>query len=218
MNALNSAAQQGGPNLGFLKSKMGCAGLGCGVLVLIVIIVVGWGISTYNGLVSDQENVEKAWSQVETDYQRRADLIPNLVQVVKGYAKHEKSTLEEVTRARAEATSIKIDPTNLTPEKLQEYQKAQGDVTNALGKLLAVREAYPDLKANQEFLKLQDQLEGTENRITVSRRDFNEAAKAYDTRIRRFPTSIIAGIGGFERKPYFEAAAGAEKAPTVSFD
>lgn len=215
MNSADSTAAQ---KAGGIFKKMGCCLIGCGTVALIAIIALIWGVSTYNGLVTEQENVEKAWSQVETDYQRRADLIPNLVQVVKGYAKHEKSTFEEVTRARSEATSIKIDPSNLTPEKLQEFQQAQGDVTSALGKLIAVSEAYPDLKANEEFTKLQDQLEGTENRITVSRRDFNEAAKTYDVKIRRFPTNLIAGIMGFERKPYFVSSAGAEKAPTVNFD
>ena len=148
--------------------KKGCSGLA--VLIFVAIVAIVWGISIYNGLVKEQENVEKAWGNVENVYQRRADLIPNLVETVKGYAKHEQETLEGVIEARANATKVTIDPTNMTPEDLQKYQAAQGDVTNALSKLIAVAEAYPDLKANQNFLELQSQLEGTENRITVERK------------------------------------------------
>ncbi|MDR0829175.1 MAG: LemA family protein [Prevotellaceae bacterium] len=187
------------------------------IILAIVAILVLWGVTAYNGIVTSQENVESKWGNVQNVYQRRADLIPNLVATVKGYATHEKSTLEEVTNARARATQITIDPANLTPEKLQEFQRVQGDVSSALGKLLALREAYPDLKANQNFLELQAQLEGTENRINVERKNFNEAAQAYNTKIRRFPTSILASVFGFEKKPYFEAEAGAESAPKVEF-
>lgn len=184
-----------------------------GVIALLVI----WGISAYNGMVSMDENVSTKWANVETQYQRRADLIPNLVNTVKGYATHEQQTLEGVVEARARATQVTVDPTNLTPEALAEYQRAQGQVTSALGRLLAVAESYPDLKANQNFLELQAQLEGTENRITVARREFNEAAQEYNTTIRRFPRSMFAGIFGFDKRPYFEAQEGAEVAPRVEF-
>lgn len=195
--------------------KKGCSGLG--VLIVVALALIAWGVSIYNGLVKEQENVEKAWGNVENVYQRRADLIPNLVNTVKGYATHEQETLEGVIQARANATSIKIDPSNMTPEDLQKYQAAQGDVTNALSRLIAVSEAYPDLKANQNFLELQNQLEGTENRIAVERNKFNEAAQTYNTKRRTFPTSIIASIFGFGDKPYFQAQEGADKAPTVDF-
>ena len=195
--------------------KKGCSGLG--VLIVIAIALILWGVSIYNGLVKEQENVEKAWGNVENVYQRRADLIPNLVETVKGYAKHEQETLEGVIEARANATKVTIDPTNMTPEDLQKYQAAQGDVTNALSKLIAVAEAYPDLKANQNFLELQSQLEGTENRITVERNKFNEAAQTYNTKRRTFPTNIIAGIFNFGEKPYFKAQEGADVAPKVDF-
>ena len=195
--------------------KKGCIGLI--VLGIIALALFGWVKNGYNGLVKSQESVEAAWSQVENVYQRRADLIPNLVETVKGYAKHEQETLEGVIEARANATKVTIDPTNMTPEDLQKYQAAQGDVTNALSKLIAVAEAYPDLKANQNFLELQSQLEGTENRITVERNKFNEAAQTYNTKRRTFPTNIIAGIFGFGDKPYFQAQEGADKAPKVDF-
>lgn len=183
----------------------------------VVVIIVVWGISGYNGMVSMDEKVTNSWSNVETQYQRRADLIPNLVNTVKGYATHERETLEGVMKARSEATKIKVDPTNLTAEKMTEYQKAQGDITTALGRLLAVREQYPELKANEQFLELQSQLEGTENRINVARKDFNDTAKEYNTAIRRFPKNILAGLFGFDKKAYFEAAEGTEKAPEVKF-
>ena len=157
------------------------------------------------------------WANVETQYQRRADLIPNLVNTVKGYATHEKTTLENVVKARSEATQVKVNPEDLTPERLAEFQKAQGNVSAALGRLLMVAENYPQLKANQNFLELQSQLEGTENRITVARKDFNDAAKAYNVAIRRFPKNILAAIFGFDKKSYFEAESGAEKAPEVQF-
>lgn len=190
-----------------------------GIIVIIALIAILflWGMGGYNGLVNSQENVKSQWGNVENQYQRRADLIPNLVETVKGYAAHEKSTFEEVISARAKATQITVDPTNLTPEKLQEFQAAQGQLSSALGRLIAVAENYPDLKANQNFLELQAQLEGTENRISVERNKFNEMAKEYDVAIRRFPKNIIAGIFNFNNIPYFAAEKGAEKAPSVKF-
>lgn len=187
------------------------------IVAVAVAIVVMIGVSMYNGLVSMDEKVSNQWANVETQYQRRADLIPNLVSTVKGYASHEKETLEGVVAARSQATQIKVDANDLTPEKLAEYQKAQGAVTSALGKLLAITESYPDLKANQNFLELQAQLEGTENRITVARKEFNDAAKEYNTAVRRFPKNIFAGMFGFDKRAYFEASQGAETAPKVEF-
>lgn len=187
------------------------------ITVVVIALVAIWSISSYNGLVSMDENVSNQWANVETQYQRRSDLIPNLVNTVKGYAKHESETLESVMAARSQATQVKIDPSNCTPQQLAAYQKAQGDVTTALGKLLAITENYPDLKANQNFLELQSQLEGTENRINVARKDFNDTAKKYNTSLRRFPRNIIASMFGFEKRNYFEAEAGAEKAPKVEF-
>ena len=186
-------------------------------IIAVVAIVVIWAISGYNSLVTLDEKVSTSWSNVETQYQRRADLIPNLVSTVKGYASHEKETLQGVIEARSKATSIKVDADNLTPEKLAEYQKAQGDVTSALGKLLAITENYPDLKANQNFLELQAQLEGTENRINVARMEFNKTAQELNTTIRRFPKNILASLFGIDKKAYFEAAEGAEQAPKVEF-
>lgn len=186
-------------------------------IVAVVAIIAFWAISGYNSLVGMDENVSNQWANVETQYQRRADLIPNLVNTVKGYAAHEKETLEGVMAARSQATQIKLDPTDLTPEKLAEYQKAQGQLATALGRLLAITENYPDLKANQNFLELQAQLEGTENRINVARKNFNDAAKTYNTTIRRFPKNILAGMFGFDKRAYFEAAEGAEQAPQVQF-
>lgn len=187
------------------------------ILIVIAVLAVIWGVSAYNGLVTMDENVNTEWANVETQYQRRADLISNLVNTVKGYAAHESETLESVIAARSKATQITIDPANLTPEKLAEYQEAQGAVTSALGKLLAISESYPDLKANQNFLELQAQLEGTENRINEARRKFNNVAKEYNTAIRRFPKSILAGMFGFDKRAYFEAAEGAQNAPVVAF-
>lgn len=187
------------------------------ITIVVIVLVALWGISSYNGLVGMDENVSNKWANVETQYQRRSDLIPNLVNTVKGYAKHESKTLEAVMAARSQATQVKIDPSNCTPQQLAAYQKAQGDVTTALGKLLAITENYPDLKANQNFLELQSQLEGTENRINVARKDFNDSAKKYNTSLRRFPRNIIASMFGFEKRNYFEAEAGAEKAPKVEF-
>lgn len=187
------------------------------ILIAVIAIAAIWGVSAYNGLVKMDESVNTAWSNVENQYQRRADLIPNLVNTVKGYAAHEKETLEAVMAARSKATQMTIDADNLTPEKLQEYQKAQGEIGSALGRLLAITEAYPDLKANENFKELQAQLEGTENRISVERRNFNEVARTYNTSIRTFPKSILAGMFGFDKRPYFEAEEGANKAPEVKF-
>jgi LemA protein len=186
-------------------------------VVAFIAILFMWGTSGYNSLVTLREDVNSQWANVESQYQRRSDLIPNLVSTVKGYATHESSTLEGVVAARAKATQITIDPKNLTSEKLQEYQAAQGQVSSALGKLLMITENYPNLKANQNFLELQAQLEGTENRISVERNRFNDVAKSYDVTIQRFPKSILAALFGFEKKPYFEAEKGSEKAPTVKF-
>lgn len=184
---------------------------------VVILALVLWGVSGYNSLVGMDEEVNGRWANVETQYQRRSDLLPNLVSTVKGYAAHEKSTLEAVMAARSQATQVKIDPSNCTPQQLAAYQKAQGDVTTALGKLLAISENYPQLKANENFLELQSQLEGTENRINVARKDFNDAAKKFNKSIRRFPKSIIASMCGFEKRSYFEAEAGADKAPKVEF-
>ncbi len=188
------------------------------IIVLVVLAVVAlWGVGQYNNIVVAEESVETAWAQVETQYQRRADLIPNLVSTVKGYAAHESQTLENVINARAKATQITVDPTNATAEQLAAYQQAQGELTQALGRLLAISENYPNLKADQSFLSLQSQLEGTENRITVARNNFNETARTYNTMIRRFPNNIIAGIFNFDKKPYFEAQEGSDNAPKVEF-
>lgn len=187
------------------------------IIIAAVVAVILWAISINNSMVAMEEGVNTAWSNVENVYQRRADLIPNLVNTVKGYAQHETATLEQVVNARAKATSVTINPENMTQEQIQEFQNAQNAVGSALGRLIAVSEAYPDLKANQNFVELQAQLEGTENRISVERRNFNEAAKSYNTYIRKFPQSIIAGMRGFEKKPYFEAQEGSDKAPQVQF-
>ena len=190
--------------------------IGLGILG-VVILTVFWGISKYNGLVNKDEAVNGQWANVENQYQRRADLIPNLVATVKGYATHESETLEGVIAARAKATQVTIDPENMTPEKLQQYQAAQGELSSALGKLLMITENYPDLKANQNFIELQAQLEGTENRISTERTKFNDLSKDFNTSIRRFPTNIIASMAGFEKRAYFEAEEGSAKAPEVKF-
>ena len=187
------------------------------VVIVIVVLLVIWAIGGYNGLVSQEESVKTAWSQVENQYQRRSDLIPNLVNTVKGYAAHESETLESVIAARNVANNATVDPDNLTPDAINNYQAAQGQVTSALDRLMVVVERYPDLKANQNFLELQAQLEGTENRIAVARKDFNDAARTYNTRVRRFPNNIIAGLFGFKQYPYFEAVEGANVAPVVEF-
>lgn len=185
------------------------------IIIGVVAVIVLWAISGYNGMVNQEETVNTAWSQVENQYQRRADLIPNLVNTVKGYAKHEENTLEGVISARAKATSIQVDVNDA--ESLAQYQKAQGELSQALGRLMAVAEAYPDLKANENFLQLQSQLEGTENRIATERKRFNEVAKDYNVTIRKFPNNIIANIFGFKNKAYFEAEEGAKTAPKVEF-
>ncbi|MCB0530271.1 MAG: LemA family protein [Saprospiraceae bacterium] len=187
------------------------------ILLALLAVLVFSMCGSYNSAVGKDENVKKAWSQVENQYQRRADLIPNLVNTVKGYANFEQETLEKVISARASATQVKIDANNLTPEAIQRFEQAQQGLTGALGRLLAVAENYPDLKANQNFLDLQKQLEGTENRISVERKNFNEAVQDYNSYIRRFPTNLITGIFGFSPKGYFQAAAGAENAPEVKF-
>lgn len=176
-----------------------------------------WVKNGYNRMVLSDENVQAAWAQVENVYQRRADLIPNLVATVKGYAEHESETLENVIAARSKATQMTVNPENLSPEALAEFNAAQGELSAALGRLLMITENYPDLKANQNFLDLQAQLEGTENRITTERMKFNETAKGYNTLVRSFPQNILASIFGFEKKGYFEAQAGAETAPVVEF-
>lgn len=184
------------------------------VSMLCVMLLSSCG---YNTMVEKQEAVDQAWSNVENQYQRRADLIPNLVNTVKGYTSYEKETLEAVVSARAKATQVTVSADDLTPEKLQAYQKAQGEVGSALGRLLSITENYPELKANQNFQELQAQLEGTENRISVERRNFNDAAKDYNTCIRKFPNNIVAGIFGFDKRPYFEAEESAKQAPKVEF-
>src|SRR5574344_654132 len=179
------------------------------IVVAVIAAIVIYGFSTYNGMVGQDENANKEWANVQTQYQRRSDLIPNLVQVVKGYAKHEQETLEGVIAARAKATQITVDPTNLTPEKLQQFQQAQGELSSALGRLMAVSEAYPDLKANENFKELQSQLEGTENRIAEARKRYNDAVQTYNVSVRKFPANIFAGIFGFQRRTSFEADASA---------
>jgi LemA protein len=188
-----------------------------GVVLLVVFILYRLFAGSYNNLVEKEEAVTKQWAQVENSYQRRADLIPNLVNTVKGYADFEKSTLEAVINARSKATGITVDPTNLTPDKIQQFQQAQDQLSGALSRLLVTVEKYPELKANQNFLELQAQLEGTENRISVERGKFNEMVEAFNVYLRKFPTNIIAGMFGFEKKGYFQAAAGSEKAPEVKF-
>ena len=187
------------------------------IILGVVAVILVWAVSSYNGLVKKDVKVAEAWANVETVYQRRADLIPNLVNTVKGYAAHEQETLQAVTEARANATSINIDPATATAEDMERYMAAQQEVGSALGRLIAIAENYPDLKANQNFLELQKQLEGTENRISTERRKYNEAVKEFNTSIRRFPTNLIAGMFGFEKQAMFEAQEGAEVAPQVEF-
>lgn len=187
------------------------------VIIGIIVILVGWGTRIYNNLVTQDENVGKAWANVENVYQRRADLIPNLVATVKGVADFEKQTLTDVIEARAKATSVSINPQNLNEASLQQFQAAQDNLSSALARLMVVVERYPELKATQNFSELQAQLEGTENRITVERMKFNEAAQSYNTKIRRFPSNIFAGLFGFEKKAYFEAQKGADTVPKVEF-
>ena len=187
-----------------------------GVIVAVVVIAL-WASSAYNGMVKEQEKATTALANVQSTYQRRADLIPNLVETVKGYAAHEKQTLEDVVAARSKATSITLDPSNMTPEKLKEFQQAQGELGSALGRLIAIQENYPDLKANENFRDLQVQLEGTENRINEARNTYNAAVQQYNVVIRSFPKNLLAGMFGFDKMDKFEAEAGAEKAPKVAF-
>lgn len=186
------------------------------VLAVVAVLLIA-GVTSYNGLVNKDEMVNNAWANVQAQYQRRADLIPNLVNTVKGYAAHEKETFDAVVAARSKAMQITIDPTNATPEQLSKFQSAQGELSQALGRLLALSERYPDLKASQNFSELQAQLEGTENRIAVSRQDFNKTVQEYNQSVRSFPTNIFAGMFGFEKKTAFEADAAASQAPSVSF-
>lgn len=190
---------------------------GSGIIIVLAIlaILVLWAVKAYNGLVGQDETVTAAWSQVENMYQRRADLIPNLVATVKGYAEHEQETFEAVVAARAKATQVTVN--DLSEESVRYFQKAQGEVSSALGRLLAVVENYPELKANENFLDLQAQLEGTENRIAEARRSFNEAARKYNTQVRSFPANLIAGAFGFSTKGYFTAEESASQAPKVEF-
>ena len=189
-------------------------------LIVVAVLVLGgfiWVKNVYNQIVVSDEYVQATWAQVENVYQRRADLIPNLVSTVKGYAAHESETLENVVAARAKATQITVDPSDLTPEALARFNEAQDGLSAALGRLLMIQESYPELKANQNFLELQAQLEGTENRIATERMKFNDAVKSFNTGIRRFPDNIVASMFGFEKKGYFEAKAGADVAPVVEF-
>ena len=190
------------------------------ILIIIAVIVIGifsWFKGTYNRLVTLEEGVSAQWSNVENQYQRRTDLIPNLVNTVKGYAEHEQSTLDAVTSARAKATQMQINVDDLNEETLARLNAVQGELSSALSRLMAISENYPDLKANENFRDLQAQLEGTENRIAVERRKFNDTARGYNTAIRQFPRNILASMFGFEKKPYFEAESGAEQAPEVQF-
>ena len=189
------------------------------IILIIIAVAVGLGLmSSYNGLVKAETEIDSVWANVESSYQRRADLIPNLVNTVKGQANFEQQTLTNVIEARAKATQTKIDPSNLTEEQLNEFQQNQNQVGSALSRLLVTVEQYPQLKANEGFMNLQAQLEGTENRIKVARNKFNEAARIYNEKVRQFPTKLAAMIFGFKAKPYFKSAAGAENAPTVNFN
>jgi LemA protein len=199
--------------------KKGCliALVVVGFIALVVIGIVSWGTKVYNGMVTMQESVTSQWGNVETAYQRRSDLIPNFVNTVKGAANFEQTTLTQVIEARAKATSVTIDPTKMTAENMQQFQQAQGQLSSALSRLMVVVEQYPQLKATQNFRDLQVELEGTENRIAVERRKFNDVARVFNTYIRKFPQNFLAGMFGFQTKPYFEATEGAEKAPEVKF-
>jgi LemA protein len=203
----------------FTKMKKGCliTIIIAGLLGLLVLGVILWGTRVYNNMVTLQEGVTSQWGNVETSYQRRADLIPNFVNTVKGAANFEQETLTQVIEARAKATQVTIDPTKMTAENMQQFQAAQGEISSALSRLMVVVEKYPELRATQNFRDLQVELEGTENRISVERRKFNEVAQTYNTFIRRFPQNFIAGMFGFTARPYFEAAEGAAQAPKVEF-
>ncbi len=185
--------------------------------LLLLVVAMSLQSCNYNALVEQEENVDKAWAEVDNQYQRRMDLIPNLVATVQGYVKHEEATLTSVVEARSKASSITLNANELSDEALANFQAAQDELSRGLGRLMAVAESYPDLKANENFMALQDQIEGTENRIAVARRNFNEAAQEYNANIRKFPTVIYAGWFGFEKKPYFKAQTGAETAPRVQF-
>lgn len=187
------------------------------IILAAVLLIGGCGCGSYNGLVQQDEVVKRSWNNVQSDYQRRADLIPNLVNTVKGEANFEQTTLTNVVEARAKATSLRVDPADLTPERVQQFQQAQGQLSQALGRLLAVSEAYPNLRANDAFRSLQTQLEGTENRIKVARNDFNNAVASYNVKVRTFPTNIFAGMLGFKQRPGFTADQGSERAPNVQF-
>ena len=197
---------------------MNSKNLGLFIVLGLILLLGGCGCSGYNTMVTQDQNVKKAWGNVQSEYQRRSDLIPNLVNTVKGAADFEKSTLEAVVNARAKATATTIDPTNLTPESIAKYQQAQGELSGALSRLLVSIEKYPDLKANQNFRDLQAQLEGTENRIKVARNDFNSAVQSFNTTVKPFPNVIFAGMFGFKEKGFFAADPGADKAPTVDFN
>lgn len=187
------------------------------IVAAVVVILVAWGVSVYNGLVVKDENCSKQWSKVESQYQRRMDLIPNLVNTVKGYASHEEATLLKVIEARNQASQVKIDAENMTQEQLNSFQQSQENLSSAIRGLNIVVEKYPDLKANQNFLELQSQLEGTENRIAVERQRYSDVVNEYNTSVRRFPNSLFASMFGFDKKPYFESQTGAENAPKVEF-
>lgn len=197
-----------------MKKSLGTGGIIIAVLVLVLI----WGISAYNQLVGSEESVSKAWSQVENVYQRRLDLIPNLIKTVQGAADYEKNTLQAVIEARSKASSIQLNAENMSQEQLQAFTQAQDELGSAISRLMLTIERYPELKANQNFLELQSQLEGTENRITVERQKYNQVVGNFNTQVRRFPKNIIASMFGFEKKAYFEASAGAEQAPAVDFN
>lgn len=187
------------------------------VLIVLAAVVALWIFRSYNSMVEKRESVSTSWASVETQYQRRADLIPNLVNTVKGYADFEQETLTKVIEARAKATQTTIDPSNMTTEQLQQFQANQGELSSALSRLLVTIERYPELKANQNFLELQAQLEGTENRISVARNNFNGVAQGYNTYIKKLPQTLVAGMLGFDAKPYFEGKEGSENAPVVEF-
>lgn len=188
------------------------------IILGLLVLLLFWGCGSYNSLVGQDETVKNAWNKVQSDYQRRADLIPNLVNTVKGEANFERGTLTDVINARARATSMQVSPENLTPENIQKFQQAQGQLSGSLSRLLVTVEQYPNLRANDAFRNLQTQLEGTENRIKVSRNDFNDAVQTYNTKVRTFPTNIFAGMMGFKPRAGFTAEAGSERAPTVNFD
>jgi LemA protein len=200
-----------------MEKKSGSRILNIVIVLVVILLLISWGVGVYNKIVTMNEKVATEWSNVETQYQRRADLIPNFVNTVKGAAAFEQVTLTRVIEARAKATQVTVDPSNITPEQLQEFQAAQNEVSSALARLMVVVEQYPELKATQNYRDLQVELEGTENRISVARSNFNEAARSYNTFINRFPQNLIAGMTSFKERPYFEAKEGADIAPKVDF-